>query len=105
MGLISKKKEIKANVLFISGIKIDIEMMMENSNDLVKESLKKLRDVVAYSDPMSNKIVEAEEQLIMDGIVELKRLHMENNVTAVLNQCKRLEDLFVVRNKKILATK
>lgn len=105
MGLISKKKEIKANVLFISGIKIDIEMMMENSNDLVKESLKKLRDVVAYSDPMSNKMVEAEEQLIMDGIVQLKRLYMENNVTAVLNQCKRLEDLFVVRNKKILATK
>ena len=105
MGLISKKKEIKANVLFISGIKIDIEMMMANSNDLVKEALKKLRDIVAYSDPMSNKMVEVEEQLIMDGVVELKRLHMENNVTAVLNQCKRLEDLFVVRNKKIIATK
>ena len=105
MSLISKRKEIKAKILFISGIKVDIEMMLTNSNDLVKEALKKLKDIVAYSDPISNKMVEVEEQLIMDGINELKKLYMENNVTAILEQCKRLEDLFVMRNKKLIITK
>lgn len=105
MGLISSRKKIKENVLFISGIKVDIEIMMMNSNDLVKESIKKLRDIVEYSDPMSNEMVEIEEQLIMETIVEMKRFHTESNMTEMLRCCKKLEDLFVLRNKKLIVTK
>lgn len=105
MGLISSRKKIKENVLFISGIKVDIEIMMMNSNDLVKESIKKLRDIVEYSDPMSNEMVEMEEQLIMETIVEMKRFHAESNMTEILRCCKKLEDLFVLRNKKLIVTK
>lgn len=105
MGLISSRKKVKENVLFISGIKVDIEIMMMNGNDLVRESLKKLRDIVEYSDPMSNEMVKMEEQLIMETIFDMKRFHADRNIAEMLNCCKKLEELFVVRNKKLMVTK
>lgn len=105
MGLISSRKKVKENVLFISGIKVDIEIMMMNGNDLVREAMKKLKDIVEYSDPMSNEMVKMEEQLIMETMVEMKIFHTESNIVEMLNCCKKLEELFMVRNKKLIVTK
>ena len=105
MGLISSRKKVKENVLFISGIKVDIEIMMMNGNDLVREAMKKLKDIVEYSDPMSNEMVKMEEQLIMETMVEMKIFHAESNIVEMLNCCKKLEELFMVRNKKLIVTK
>lgn len=98
--------EIKQNTLFIKGVSIDIEMMMRNCGDAeIKETLGKLHDVVLYSDPMSNKYVEAEEEQIMENMMELKSSMAAGDFVTSGMLCYRLRNLFEERNKKILATK
>ena len=98
--------EIKQNTLFVKGISIDVEMMMRNCGDSeIKKTLNKLHDVVLYADPMSNKYVEAEEEEIMDNMVELKNVMSAGDFVTAGMLCYRLMNLFEERNKKILATK
>lgn len=98
--------EIKQNTIFIKGISIDIEMMMRNCNDAeIKLTLGKLHDVVLYSDPMSNKYVESEEEQIMENMVDLKSAMASGDFVTASMLCYRLRNLFEERNKKILATK
>lgn len=97
---------IKQEVVFIKGVCIDIEMMIKNcSDDKMKKTLNKLHDVVMYSDPMSNKYVEDEEDEIMENMVELKTVMSDGDFESAKILCDRMNNLFEERNKKILATK
>lgn len=102
----NRTTEIKQNTVFIKGIGIDIEMMIKNCNDAeIKKTLGKLHDIVVYSDPMSNRYVESEEEQIMDNMVELKSTMSTGDFVSAERLCYKLMSLFEERNKKILATK
>lgn len=97
---------IKENVSFIKGINVDVEMLLQRSTDAeVKGALKKLSETIKYSDPMSNSVVTAQEQMIMQYIAELRVAFDAGNMDAVKELCTKLELLFIERNKKLMISK
>lgn len=99
-------KKIKDNVQFINTIKVDVDMMLERSTDPeVKTALKKLSETIRYSDPMSNGTVAMQEQMILQGMADMRTVFDEGNMPQVLEYAKKIELLFVERNKKIMISK
>ena len=98
--------KIKENVSFINGIKVDVEMLMHRStNPEVTSALKKLSETIKYSDPMTNSIVEAQEQMIMQYMMELRRVFDFDDMNQVKDLCDKIELLFIERNKKLMISK
>lgn len=99
-------KTIKTKVNFIKGITIDIEMLMHRSTNLECTTvLKRLSEVVKYSDPMSNEFVAIQEQMIMQSLMELRSAFDMQNTMEVQNICNKIELLFIERNKKLMISK
>lgn len=102
----SVDSKIKENVSFIKGINVDVEMLLQRSDDAeVKGALKKLSETVKYSDPMSNKVVAMQEQMIMQYLAELRVKFDAGDMAAVKELCSKIELLFVERNKKLMVSK
>lgn len=98
--------KIKENVSFIKGINVDVEMLLQRSDDAeVKGALKKLSETVKYSDPMSNKVVAMQEQMIMQYLAELRVKFDAGDMAAVKELCSKIELMFVERNKKLMVSK
>lgn len=97
---------IKENVNFIKGINADIEMLMQRStNPEATGVLKKLSETIKYSDPMTNSIVAAQEQMIMQYMTELGRVFDAGDMSQVKELCGKIELLFIERNKKLMISK
>lgn len=97
---------VKSNVMFIQGIAVDIELLIDRCTDSeIKKQLKALHETVKYSDPMSNSVVAREEDMICDAVVELKEIFDNENMDEASSLIKRLKRLFDERNKKMLVTK
>ena len=98
--------KIKENVSFIKGINVDVEMLLQRSSDAeVKGALKKLSETIKYSDPMSNKVVAMQEQMIMQYLAELRVKFDAGAMASVKELCSKIELLFVERNKKLMVSK
>lgn len=98
--------KIKENVHFIKGLNVDVEMLIQRSTDAeTTGALKKLSETIKYSDPMSNKAVAAQEQMIMQYLAELRMTFDAGNVSKVKELCGKIELLFVERNKKLMMSK
>lgn len=97
---------IKQNVNFMKGLLIDVELLMEqgSSTDIMME-LKKLWETIKYSDPMTDKAVSVQEQMIMQEMIQLKRAFDENDTVMVKDFCGRINLLFIERNKKLMILK
>ena len=97
---------IRENVNFIKGINVDVEMLMQRSTDAeVSGALKKLSETIKYSDPMSNSTVAAQEQMIMQYMIELRNIFDAGDMAAVKELCGKIQLLFVERNKKLMVSK
>lgn len=97
---------IKDQVDFIKGLHGDVEMLFQRSGDAeAKSALKKLSETIKYSDPMSNRAVAAQEQMIMQSVTKLKERFDAGDMAAVKELCKETELLFVERNKKLMISK
>lgn len=98
--------KIKENVNFIKGINVDVEMLMQRStNAEVAGALKKLSETIKYSDPMTNSIVAAQEQMIMQYMMELRGVFDAGDMNQVKELCGKIELLFIERNKKLMISK
>lgn len=98
--------KIRENVSFIKGIHVDIEMLMQRSTSTdVKSALEKLAETVKYSDPMSNSIVASQEQMIMQGMAELRDTFDAGDMEQTKALCEKLQLLFIERNKKLKISK
>ena len=99
-------QKIKENVLFINAIKVDIDMLVERSTDAdVTAVLKKLSETVRYSDPMSNSVVAMQEQMILQTMVDLRGAFDDGDMAQVKELARKVELLFIERNKKIMISK
>ena len=97
---------IKENVSFIKGLNVDVEMLIQRSSNAdVTGELKKLSETIKYSDPMSNSIVATQEQMIMQYMAELRMVFDAGDFAAVKELCKKIDLLFVERNKKLMVSK
>lgn len=98
--------KIKQGTTFIKGLHVDIEMMMQRSQNLeVTSELKKLSEIVRYSDPMSRPEVSMQEQMIMQGMTELRMALDAVDIQRSKEICSRLSLIFVERNKKLMLLK
>ncbi len=98
--------KIKENVNFIKGINVDVEMLMQrSSNPEVSGALKKLSETIKYSDPMTNSIVAAQEQMIMQYMMELRNVFDAGDMNQTKELCGKIELLFIERNKKLMISK
>lgn len=98
--------KIKENVNFIKGINVDVEMLMQRStNAEASGALKKLSETIKYSDPMTNSIVAAQEQMIMQYMMELRGVFDAGDMNQVKELCGKIELLFIERNKKLMISK
>ncbi|MBR4343519.1 MAG: hypothetical protein IKP88_12600 [Lachnospiraceae bacterium] len=98
--------KIKDNVSFISGLNIDVEMLIEQCNDIeTTQSLKKLSETIKYSDPMSNSVVSTQDQMLMRYMPELKMTFESGDMAQVREISKKMNLLLIERNKKLIATK
>ena len=102
----SVDSKIKENVSFIKGMNLDVEMLMQRSNNAeVTGALKKLSETIKYSDPMSNGAVALQEKMIMQYMAELRTTFDVGDMAAVKELCGKIELLFVERNKKLMVSK
>jgi hypothetical protein len=97
---------IKQNVSFMKGLLVDVELLLEqgSATDIMME-LKKLSETIKYSDPMTDKAVAVQEQMIMQEMIQLKRAFDENDTVMVKDFCGRINLLFIERNKKLMILK
>ena len=97
---------LKENVEAIKTLVVDVDVFIPQVNDpALKKSLKKLSEIIKYSDPMSNAAVADIEEQIMQTVNEL-RINIENSRNAeAIQTCKDIEVLFMQRNSLLKATK
>lgn len=93
------ENNIKEKRAFISDIKVDLELLMDTSNDEKKQQLKKLYYLVVDSDPISIEKVYDLEDKIKDKIDELK---ISTEYSQLISE---ITLLFNERNKKMKAYK
>lgn len=99
-------QKIKENVNFIKGINIDVEMLMHRcTNTETTGALKKLSEIIKYSDPMTNSAVAMQEKMIMQYMAELRTTFDSGDMNSVMDICSKIELLFVERNKKLIISK
>lgn len=99
-------QKIKENVNFIKGINVDVEMLMQRcTNPETTGALKKLSETIKYSDPMTNSVVAAQEQMIMQYMAELRTVFDSGDMNSAKELCGKIELLFVERNKKLMISK
>jgi len=98
--------KIIENVNFIKAINVDVEMLIQRSTySDITFGLKKLSETIKYSDPISNSTVAIQEQMIMQGMTELRTAFDSGDVERVKDICGRVNLLFIERNKKIMISK
>lgn len=97
---------VKESVVALKVLNVDVDSIYDAvSYPALKSALRKLSETVKYSDPMSNDAVTEIEQQIMASVDEL-RIYCENEENEdALQMCKKIELLFVQRNKLLKATK
>ena len=94
------------DVLFIRGLVIEIEMLITKcKNEELVKKLTSLKDVVEYSDPRSTDLVAAHDENIMMLMDALKECVAETDMDDALEVCCKMEEIFIERNKILLATK
>lgn len=98
--------KIKEKVSFIKSLNVDVEILLQRSTSPdAAAALKKLSETIKYSDPMSNSGVAAQEQMILQSMMELKNVFDSGDMTHVIDLCQKIELLFIERNKKLMASK
>lgn len=102
----STDSKIKESIHFIKGLNVDVEMLMQRSTDAeITGELKKLSEIIKYSDPMSNSAVAVQEQMIMQYMAELRTMFDSGDMPKVKELCGKIQLLFVERNKKLMIYK
>ena len=85
---------------------VDIEMLRDEAKDPeLKRELVRLAEAVRYSDPMTNDFIADVDARIRQETFALQTFCEDNDVAAAKDSCKKLQRLYVERNKKLLATK
>ena len=98
--------KIKENTSFIKGLNVDVEMMLHKStNPEITKRLKNLSETIKYSDPMTNRSVSVQEQMIIQCMAELRMTFDAGKMDQVRELCEKMELLFLERNKKLMISK
>lgn len=102
----SADDKIRERVIFIKSLNLDIEMLIRKStNQDVLGRLKKLSDIIRYSDPMGNENTAGQEKMIIQCMEELKTAFESEDTGRIKELCEQIELLFVERNKKLMILK
>ncbi len=108
IGLTAGKEEIERvdekvqqKVLYIQEIRVKLESVIDNTkNKEVLKELNKLKDLVRYSDPMSNEKVESLEEKILQNVNLLSSLKDDEKpvkikeITKQVNERNRLVKIY-----------
>lgn len=85
---------------------VDIEMLRDEAKDPeLKRELGRLAEAVRYSDPMTNDFIADVDARIRQETFALQTFCEDNDLVSAKDSCKKLQRLYVERNKKLLATK
>ena len=94
---IKYNEETKKNQTFISSIQKEIEVIY-NINDNYKENMSELKDLIRYSNPVSNNEVKSLENNIIKNINQLKENITGNNKENVIKLINDLKNDLNERN-------
>ena len=95
------EEKVQTKTEFIKGIQMSIDILLSEETDLeVKRELKKIADVIRYSDPMSNSGLEDIEKQIADRIAAVSSAG-----NGKLNLISEINELIKQRNIKCRALK
>jgi hypothetical protein len=85
---------------------VDVDVLLAGCTDAaLKPKLRKLSEIIKYSDPMSNDAVADVEQRILQKVAELGAYCESNEAEEAGKTCSAIELLYVERNKKLLVSK
>ncbi len=85
---------------------VDIEMLRDDAKDPeLKRELIRLAEAVRYSDPMTNDLIADVDARIRQETFALQTFCEDNDVASAKDSCKKLQRLYVERNRKLLASK
>lgn len=91
-------KKVKQKILYIREIQVSLEGVIDNTKNIeVLKELNKLKNLVRYSDPMSNEKVESLEINILENINLLDSLKDEEK----LKEIKEIEKQIKERNRLV----
>ena len=92
---------VKVKTFFIKTLLVDFEVLLARvENEEIKAGLAPLIETVKYSDPMSHEALSNVEGRISDKYNELDNAVDADDVESVTKLCKKIDVLFVERNKK-----
>ena len=94
-------KKIKGKTFFIKSLTVDVEMLKEKATiSEITNELKRLYDVVRYSDPMSDDALASIESQITLLMSEVSEGVEKNDIDVVKKNVKNITILLNERNKK-----
>lgn len=94
-------KKLQSKVSYIKELQIDVEMVMQRVDDgEAKKKLKKLSEMIKYSNPMSNESLSLIESKIATKSAELSALANGNQIDKLEELCEGIEQLLDERNRK-----
>ena len=95
-------EKVRQKVIYIREIQILVENLIDDTKDeLILSSLNELKDLIRYSDPMSNDEIEKIELEILSEIKSLENLKDETKLTKI----KDINKLIKQRNRIVKAYK
>ena len=98
-------KEINEKVSFINSLELDIEKAILSNKDVsLKQALKDLKELVRYSDPMSNENAKQEEAILKDLTSQIAE-KCEANEEGVLSLVEKAKMHLKIRNEICLKSK
>lgn len=92
---------IEKKVDYINNVKVDIEIAMSRIKDkIVLEKMKELKEIIEYSDPMSNDSLVTLEKEISDNVSSIKNFIVNKSEIEVVNYIEEIINLVKERNIK-----
>jgi hypothetical protein len=105
-AIIDLNETVKTTVQAHKNQNIDVESLMSYAKSPTsKEALRKLSEVIKYSDPITNESVAKLDDLIKLKIDELKLQLELNNDNSIKSICNEIESIYKERNQRLLNSK
>jgi hypothetical protein len=105
-AIIDLNESVKITVQTHKNLNIDVDSLMSYAkNPTSKEAIRKLSEIIKYSDPMSNESVAKLDELIKLKIGEMKLQLELNNDNSIKSTCSEIESLYKERNQRLLNSK
>lgn len=94
-------KKLQPKVSYIKELQVEVEIVMQRVDDgEAKKRLKKLSEIIKYSDPMSGESLSLVEAKIANKAAELSDLASGGQIDKLGELCEGIEQLLDERNRK-----